>query len=114
MGFPRKIVLTREYGSSFFQNLNMNLVMPHVNPYDIVESEALIDACEQRLRWHDAKQRLIDSGFPKRYIEPLEHWGWERGEEILVDTITVTGPYMINDYDGREYVIEKDDVSWRT
>jgi hypothetical protein len=111
--FPRKIVLTQSYGNSFFSNLESNLVLRELNPYDVIESEALVQACEEGLRWEDAKDRLIQSGFPLKHLAAVDHWGWERKGVLLVEVVEVKGPYIVENYDGFEYVIEKDAIKWR-
>jgi hypothetical protein len=113
MTFPRKIVLTNEYGSSFFQNLRTNLVLSKVNPYDIIESPALVEAATNRKSWAEARQDLITEGFPEDQIDNLDHWGWSRMGHITVRVHTVNGPYIVEDYEGKEYVIEKDAIQWR-
>lgn len=113
MTFPRKVVLTREYGSSFFNNLNMNLVLAKINPYDIVESPALVNAAEKGLSWLEAKQALIDEGFLEEDLAEVDHWGWSRMGEVIVGTVQVFGPYIIEEYDGRESVFERDTANWR-
>jgi hypothetical protein len=113
MTFPRKIVLTNEYGSSFFQNLSMNLVPSRVNPYDVIESPALVEAAQNRKSWAEAREALIEEGFPEDEINNIDHWGWSRMGEITVRVYTVNGPYIVEDYEGKEHVIQKDATQWR-
>lgn len=111
--FPRKIVLTTEYGSSFFDNLNMCLPLSRVNPYDIIENESLVEACENGLGWSYAKEALIASGVSARDLKEVDHWGWQRNGEVTVEVFEVNGPYIVQHYEGKEYVIERDNTRWR-
>jgi hypothetical protein len=111
--FPRPIVVTRKYGSSFFENLQTNAVLSRVDPYDIIESPALIKAAVNGLSWQQAKSLLIEEGFSAEAIEDVDHWGWSRMGEILVSVINVSGPYIIKSYDGMDCILEKDQIAWR-
>jgi len=111
--FPKKIVLTTEYGSSFFDNLCMSIPANGTNPYDIIENEFLIEACEKGLKWEEAKERLIASGVPARDLAEVDHWGWQRNGGLSVQVFQVSGPYIVQHYEGKEYVIEKDSTNWR-
>lgn len=91
----------------------MNAVLSKVNPYDIIESPALVKAAINGLRWQDAKNLLIQEGFSEAALKDVDHWGWSRMGEILVSVINVSGPYIIKSYDGMDFILEKNQIAWR-
>jgi hypothetical protein len=100
--FPRKVVISPGYGAgmhSWWEGDSERL-------YDMVESEALINAVEEKLTWKQACVLMVKAGFDE--FPEFYPGGWDQAVVIEVNS-----PYIIEEHDGSEYVITHNDTSWR-
>lgn len=102
--FPREVVISVGYGSG----LSTEWHGSSIDPYELVESPILLDACRQSKSWDEVTELLIEAGYDQGAVMRLYGGGW-------VDAVvtTVHGPYVVAEYDGNESVEERDSIAWR-
>lgn len=100
--FPRQIVISPNYGTGLSSEWHID------EAYDIIESDILIQAVNNKTTITEVVEALIDAGYPES-IEDLNWYGWRDAT-----VITVNGPYRVVEYDGWESVEMRDSIKWRT
>ena len=107
----RSIVISSEYGGGLgtsWVGFGTSSISPEMM-YDLIESPALIFAAQNNLPWgYNVKKALVEEGFDPNILDLLDMSGWENKQ-----VVTVTTPYQLHDYDGKEYVIEANTGYWR-
>ena len=104
----RDIVISSDYGYGFGTSW-AGTISPKMM-YDLIESPALIFASQNNLPWgYNVKKALVEEGFDPNILDLLDMSGWE-----TTQVITITTPYQLHDYDGKEYVIEANTGYWRS
>ena len=103
--FPREIVYSPGYGAGLVTWWHSDTL----DKYDLIESDALINAVKNGYNAEQAQQALIDAGYPAQAITDL-YWGGWRDARVT----TVHGPYLIEEYDGNESIMESERTNWRT
>jgi len=102
--FPRQVVISRGYGAGLASWWSGSTL----DPYGLVESPILIDACKTQKSWDDVTALLIEAGYDEDAVMDLYGGGWPEA-----DVAWVSGPYRVNEYDGAESIEERDSVEWR-
>ena len=102
--FPREIVYSPGYGEGL-------CTWAHGNGYDLIEHPVLIEYVKttppDKRDADEVEQLLTDAGFDAEGA----YWGGLRQAKVT----TVSGPYMIDEYDGSESVVEQANGDpWRT
>ena len=77
--------------------------------YDLIEHPALVAAAERGASEGEAQQSLIDAGWSADYVSSLYWGGW-----LSAAVVEVNYPYIVQEYDGMETVLEKETAPWRT
>jgi len=102
--FPREVVISRGYGAG----LATWWYDAEINPYELIESPILINACKTQKSWDDVTALFIEAGYDEDAVKDLYGEGW-----VDAVVVTVYGPYRVKEYDGAESIEERDDVKWR-
>ncbi len=103
--FPREVVYSPEYGSGIASSNKLG----DGREYDLIEDPITVDCAKRSLSSDVLVDRLVASG--RWTIEELKnvYWGGWRNAEVT----TVNGPYLIDEYDGYESIVEADQMEWR-
>ena len=107
----RYVVISSEYGGGFGTSWTGygTSSIPLEMMYDLIESPAMIFAVQNKLPWgYNVKKALVEEGFDPDILDLLDMSGWE-----TTTVVTVTTPYQVHDYDGKEYVVEAGTGYWR-
>lgn len=102
--FPRRIVISIDFGAGLVTWWGADQ-----RAYDLIEHPALIAAAERGASEEEAQQSLIDAGWDADYILSLYWGGW-----ALVGIAEVNHPYLVQECDGMETVLERETAPWRT
>jgi hypothetical protein len=102
--FPRRIVISADFGAGLVTWWGADQ-----RAYDMIEHPALVAAAERGSSEEEAQQSLIDAGWNADYVSSLYWGGW-----LSAAVVEVNYPYLVQEYDGMETVLEKETAPWRT
>ena len=97
--FPRKVVISCGYnpwGSSFSEHM-----------YEVAEYPPFVEYVSNKGCDGDVIIEIL------RGIDGLDIEDIYLGDNPKLHVVEVSGPYVIEDYDGGEYVVERSQMKWR-
>lgn len=102
--FPRQVVISPGFGAGLLTWGDKSDMA-----YGMIEHPALVKACLDGASWEEARSAMVACGYTEEDVEGcLCSLGWED-----VEVVAVSGPYLINEYDGSESIEELDRTRWR-